>query len=113
MNDSDPISDKKSADDEFFHKEKNAQDYFQELEENGSIEAKKNSDGASIFSQTGGRFLNRASNNNTGMSMNKKENSKEKMVKTVGESPEIKKPFPILKNTGSNFHGSQKKMSQK
>ena len=42
---------------------KNAEQYFQELEEkqsNGEEGQKKNADGGSIFNQTGGSFMNRS-----------------------------------------------------
>ena len=57
-----------SDNDEFFDKEvktktKNAEEYFQELEDKKSKEtpegANSNADGGSIFNQTGGGFLNR------------------------------------------------------
>ena len=57
------------SNDDFFDKEvigqgKNAEEYFQELEEQKSRETPEgaqnsNADGGSIFNQTGGRFLNR------------------------------------------------------
>ena len=53
--------------DDFYDKEvaskaKNAEEYFQELEDKKSPEdgaQNSNADGGSIFNQTGGRFLNR------------------------------------------------------
>ena len=53
-----------ASEDEFFEKEKNAEEYFKELEEKKSRatpegQTNSNADGGSIFNQTGGRFLNR------------------------------------------------------
>lgn len=53
------------VDSTIFDKEQNAQDYFAKLEENESMEANQNSDGNSMFNQTGGRFINRTANPET------------------------------------------------
>jgi len=67
-------SDDYASDNDFFDqkggKSKNAEEYFQELEENKSRETPEgainsNADGGSIFNQTGGGFLNRTNNNGT------------------------------------------------
>ena len=46
-------------DDDFFPKEQNAKEYFEELEDGKSLEKPSNADGNSSFNQTGGRFLGR------------------------------------------------------
>lgn len=67
-------SDEYASDGDFFvdkeGKSKNAEEYFQELDERKSKEtpvgfANSNADGGSIFNQTGGGFLNRNNNNGT------------------------------------------------
>jgi hypothetical protein len=40
-------------------KEQNAKEYFEDLEDNKSLEIPSNADGNSAFNQTGGRFLGR------------------------------------------------------